>query len=1043
MSEKSTTSLENATEFTPPRHWIGMEELSQDYWADPKIQEKRGQEFHDKPIETLSLIEKLDTKGMARRDFLTVMGASMAMAGVSCARRPVHKIIPYVVKPNEITPGVANYYASSCPETGYGLLIKTREGRPIKMEGNPDHPVNRGALSARVQASVLDLYDPDRLKDPLIRPSLENSRRVATWSEVDQAIQAKLTSSSRVRVLSGQVVSGATRQLLGEFVRGFASGTQVSYEPLTLTEIVRAQKESYGLAVMPSYRFQDADVVVSLGADFLGAWDNSIEYSKDWSAKRKLDSKNSGSTRMSKLFCFESGFSVTGASADERFPIRPGDELKLALALAHELILRQHVSGHASDSNVAKLLSSYQPEAVANDIGLIGGAATIQKAAHALAQARGRGLVIAGGMGSRAGHSVELQLAVNLLNSALDNEGNTVDGTLNPGFDLVGGLDSVAQLVSEMNSGKVDVLIVYRSNPVFSLPIQMGFAEAMKKVPCVVVVAEHEDETSKLAHFVLAEPHFMENWGDVHTRKYFHSVQQPVLAPLYNTRAFQDSLLTWMKKGSWHDYLKTYWKENVHREWGGGLAFETFWENSLREGVVDGMKIKGLKNSKPSARRYMSTGLVNTPAFSASKSSGTVLSAYTKVSLWDGRNANNSWLQEMPDPISSIAWDNYVNLGPALAKQLNVSTHDVVEIQTSQGKIELPVNVQPGLHPQVAAIAVGYGRESAGKVGNAIGVNVLALATKEGSEWAFSGQPIQLRKTGRFYKLAATQWHFSAEGRPIINDVTLAEFKNQPSAQMHTNPHLRMETIPTMWPEHQYKGNRWGMAIDLSACTGCGACVIACQAENNIPVVGRENVRVSRQMHWIRIDRYYSGSPEQPDTLFQPMLCQHCENAPCETVCPVLATVHDDEGLNSQVYNRCVGTRYCQNNCPYKVRRFNFFDHWKSYVGNANLVWNPDVTVRTRGIMEKCTFCIQRINDGKRKAKDEGKPLADGAIKSACQQTCPNDAIVFGNMNDRQARVTKLKDDARAFRVLEVLNAKPSISYLTKVRNKEMGGHHS
>jgi len=581
----------------------------------------------------------------------------------------------------------------------------------------------------------------------------------------------------------------------------------------------------------------------------------------------------------------------------------------------------------------------------------------------------------------------------------------------------------------------------------------LGLEDAIKKVPLVIVVSDREDETGLWADFILPDHHYLENWGDANPRKGLYSLQQPAIAPMYNTRSFQDSLMTWSKTPGlniaglssrakdWHDYLQNHWKETHYRESASTATFEQFWEGALRVGVLDLRASRGL--GKPTARSFKSASLSKLPKYSARNESGFALALYESTAMYDGRSANNAWLQELPDPISSVSWDNYLSLSPALAKRLGVKGDDVVEVSMGDVQVHLPVYIQPGLHPQVACVAVGYGRRAVGKVGNQTGVDVFPFVQNQENRLVFSGQSVSIRKTGKFYRLAATQWHTVTENRPIINDITLTEFRKNPASSQHTDPHLRLETVPSLWPKHEYKGYRWGMAIDLNSCTGCGACVVACQAENNIPVVGRDQVRVSRQMHWLRIDRYYGGTPENPDVVFQPMLCQHCENAPCETVCPVLATVHDDEGLNVQVYNRCVGTRYCQNNCPYKVRRFNFFDHWKAYEVPMNMAWNPDVTVRTRGIMEKCTFCVQRIRDAKDKAKDAGEKVHDGDVKTACQQTCATDAIVFGDMNDPESRVSRLMASPQAFRVLEVLNARPSISYLSKVRNKKGAGHHA
>ncbi len=1033
-------------EFTPPRHWISPEELNANYWNDPKVLEKRSQEFFEKPIELIDFIDRNDSKGIARRDFLTIMGASMAMATFACARRPVNKIIPYVVKPEEVTPGVSNWYASTCKEcsVGCGVLVKNREGRPIKLEGNSDHPVNQGKLCARGQASVLNLYDVDRLKAPIERVRSSGQKKDISWSEADAKIQAALQKAAseggRVRVLTGKLKSPSTYRLIDEFLSPYKDSAHIEFEPLESEHIVDAQQISYGEKAIPVYRFDQADVILSLGADFLGTWISPVEHSAEWVKKRKIESAQN--VKLSKMYCFESSFSITGANADERIPVRPGDEFKVAMAIAHELIVKNKKTSFADNSAVTSILSSFKPESVAEELGLADGAGIFKEIAERLWAARGRSLVVAGGASSQTRDMLYLQLAVNLLNSALENEGVTVEGHSGSWNLSRGGFKSLVQLVHDMKAGRVNVLLVHNVNPAFTAAVAgLGLNEAMKQVPFIVSFADREDETAKFANFVLPDHHYLENWGDHRSAKGTYSLQQPTIAPIHSTRAFQDSVLTWMKTkkaDSWYQYLKTNWKETVYKEVKVGGEFEVFWEKSLQSGVVD------LKTGSSGGARPFHLGALAQASYRPLRVQNAVLALYPKISMYDGRSANNAWLQEMPDPITSVTWDNYLNISPALANKLSLKDNDVVEIKTEHATAELPIHIQPGLHPQVVSAALGYGRRAVGKVGNLAGTDLFPFAENSSTGLVFSGQAVILRKTQKFYALASTQWHTATQDRPVVNDITLAQFKKNPAAQMHTNPELKMETVPTIWPMHEYKNYRWAMSIDLNSCTGCGACVIACQAENNIPVVGRDQVRNSRQMHWIRIDRYFSGSPEKPDVIFQPMLCQHCENAPCETVCPVLATMHDDEGLNVQVYNRCVGTRYCQNNCPYKVRKFNFFDHWKAYEGTMNLAWNPDVTVRTRGIMEKCSFCVQRITEAKDKAKDKGAKVKDVDLKTACQQTCPTQAITFGNMNDKKSAVVQQQESSRAFRVLEVLNTKPSVSYLTKVRNKESSGenHH-
>jgi molybdopterin-containing oxidoreductase family iron-sulfur binding subunit len=1037
QSPSSKTPAENA-----PRHWIGPEELDPSYWANDQVKEKRAQEFHDKPIETLEMIERMDTKGVARREFLTLMGASMAMASFACARRPVHKIIPYVVKPEELVPGVANYYASTDPTTGYGLLVKTREGRPIKLEGNPEHPLNRGALTARGQAALLDLYDTERLREPA-QGDRKGNRKALTVAELDSAVAAKLKAhQGRVRVLTGPVHGETSRKLISEFTRQFG-GEHVEFDFLGLDEVADGQEESFGSAVLPAYRLDQCEVVVSLGADFLGTWPFALEHSRQFMAARKLNDKAARQTRMSKLTTFEPTMTVTGANSDERFGVRPGDEYRIAMALAHELVVNRRLSRYASDLAVVASLGGYKVETIATEIGIE--PKVLRDLASSLWEARGRSLVLAGGIATRNRDARALQIVTNFLNVVLENEGKTVDGTANYGFRRGEGFSGVWRLIRDMKSGGVGALVIAGVNPCYLLE-GLGFEEALSKVDTVVVSGLVVDETARCADYIAADLHFLENWGDAQVRKGYISLQQPVIAPIHaGCRGFQDSLLSWMgRKEVFHDYLKTNWKDSVYREVGGAAPFEVFWEGALREGVIDLFAAKGTE-PKPTARSFKSTLMTSLPRFSARPSQAISLALYPTMALYDGSQAGNAWLQEMPDPISTVTWDNYVNIGPTLASKMGFVKNEVVKVTWDGETLELPINIQPGIHPYAVSIPVGYGRSAAGKVGSGVGKSVYGWARSVSNQLVFSGQNVTLERTGKLYKLAETQWHHAAENRPVINDITLAQFKKDPTSANHTDPHLRLDPVPTMWPRFEYKGYRWGMAIDLSSCTGCGACVVACQAENNIPVVGRNNVRVSREMHWIRIDRYYSGSPDQPSVIFQPMLCQHCENAPCETVCPVLATVHDDEGTNNQVYNRCVGTRYCQNNCPYKVRRFNFFDHWKSYEGTLNMVFNPDVTVRSRGIMEKCTFCIQRVRKAKDDAALKGDKIPDGELKTACQQTCPTEAIVFGDINDSSTRVAQMAAAGRAFRSLEVLNTRPAISYLSKVRNREAEadhGHH-
>ncbi len=1073
-------------QFQSPRHWVGPEELNENYWKDPAILEKRGQEFYEKPVEWLDKLESAaggDAAGMARRDFLTVMGASMAMAGASCVRRPVHKIIPYIIQPQETVLGVPSWYSSTCQEcsVGCGLLVKTRESRPIKLEGNPEHPINQGSLCTSGQASLLNLYDPDRLTTPMTMNRSTQIRQVASWEDADAAVlshlQAARARGGRVRLLSGLVSGESSLRMVREFLRLFKDGKHVVFEALELEEVMDAQEISYGHAVYPHYRFEKAHLIVSLGSDFLENGLSPLEHARAWSRNRKFQAakapegqvgKGSAAASppvLSKMVCFETTMTVTGANADQRYGVRPGDELTLVLGLIAEVLRTggPDLAG-ARDRELLDSVRGYSLPEVARELEWSGAEEILRELARELLTMRGKSLVIGGAVHTKNKNQLALQVAINCLNTLLGNEGQTIDGKSQISQHR-SQMSEFLNLVAEMEAGKVEVLILHRSNPDYVAP-RAAFASALKKVPFVVAVADRIDETALFADWVLPESHFLESWGDAHPQKALFSLQQPTIEPLHGTRAMSENLLAWgkalgpesdsllAKAEDWHAYLQGHWSESIYPQVHSIGSFELFWESALRSGVVEleptlekearagqgKAKKKGadVEHQPGLARTWIPRSVAYFARHPAKRASGIDLVLYERPGMQDGRSANNAWLQEFPDPISSVTWDNFLNVSPSLAESLRLKQDDVVEITSASGalRLELPVHVQPGMHAQVVSVAVGYGRRSVGKVGNGAGVDVFPLVEIENQRSIFAGLKVQLRKTGRFYQLAATQWHTSTENRPIINDITLSEYQKDPHATCEVDPHLRLEEVPSLWPKYEYKSYRWGMAIDLNACTGCGACMIACQAENNIAVVGRNQVRVSRVMHWIRIDRYYSGPAEQPNVVFQPMLCQHCENAPCETVCPVLATVHNDEGLNVQIYNRCVGTRYCQNNCPYKVRKFNFFDYWKSYEGTLNMAWNPDVTVRSRGIMEKCTFCVQRIRDAKDHAKEAGERVGDGDFQVACQQTCPTEALVFGDLNNPTSSVAQLAKNPRAFKVLEVLNTQPAISYLTKVRNQ-------
>jgi molybdopterin-containing oxidoreductase family iron-sulfur binding subunit len=976
----------------------------------------------------------------SRRDFLKLLGAAGAFAAAGCARKPVEKILPYVKAPEELTPGVPIYFASTCGEcpAACGLLVKTREGRPIKLEGNKSHPMNRGALCPRGQASILNLYDPDRLRGPALVDRGKGTSRSVGWSDIDRrAVQALSDARGRggkVVLLTGTLTSPTTLALINSFLGAFPGGEHVVYDPVSCDAIARAQELCYGTRMIPHYRLDQADVLVTLGADPLGTFLSPVEFARDFYRRRRPELGP-----MSRVIAIESNVTLTGTNADRRFRVRPDHLYPVAMAIAHQLIVAQP---RASMAGVADGLHAFSAEGVERAAGLEPG--TIAQIANELWQARGKSLVLAGPQAAPAAHALPLQVAANLLNSALGNEGSTIDSA-HPSHQATGSEETVLRLVERMRAGEIAALLVHGSNPAYSLPTAVGFAEAVRRVPFVASFADRVDETAAMADLVAPHTHSLESWNDHEPRVGLLSLTQPTIAPLYDVRSFQDTLLTWGRamggslagtKGSYHDYLQERWRTEVYPKSEAAASFDLFWEGALREGVIASPNGTGSAPSRSFRGESLASIRDAANELQRTNAGGLQLVLYTPVSLYDGRSANNAWLQELPDPMSKVCWDNYVAIAPSTAKKMGIRDYemkaDVVTIDAGHAKFELPVHIQPGLHPDVVAVALGFGRTAAGRVGNKVGQNAYALAEATAGQIGVSGIPVRITPAGRITPLAMVQGHQYTEDRPIIYETSYSEYQRDPKSGNEEPDHL-----PSMWTPWEYKGYKWGMAIDLSTCIGCQACMIACQAENNVPVVGKSIVLKGREMWWIRIDRYYSGGVDDPESTHQPMLCQQCENAPCETVCPVLATVHSSEGLNIQVYNRCVGTRYCSNNCPYKVRRFNWFEYSNIKEKSLRLVLNPDVTVRSKGVMEKCTFCIQRIRDGKERAKALGIKVQDGDIETACMQTCPTDAIIFGDLNDPKSRVTQMTKNARAYHVLADLNTHSRIAYQTKVRNRE------
>ncbi|OIR05432.1 tetrathionate reductase subunit B precursor [mine drainage metagenome] len=973
-----------------------------------------------------------------RRDFLKYLGFSTAAAALAAScETPVKKTIPFVNKPEDIVPGVANYYATTFVQDGeaVSVLAKVRDGRPIKIEGNELSPVTGGGTSARVQASVLDLYDTARLRFPLI------DGKEVTFEAIDKAVSEAVTGKQIV-FLTNSITSPSSKEIINQFLSKYPGSKQVVYDAVSYTGILLANESTFGKKLIPSYRFDNAKVIVSLGADFLGTWISPIEFAKQYAKGKKINEKK---PEMSKHIHFESVASLTGSNADERYLHRPSEAGAVALGLLNA------INGQAVSVSDAKLKSQ------------------IEKTAKVLAANKGEALVVSGS------NDVNVQIVVNAINEALQSNGKTIDWSSTYNTRL--GIDAdFAKLVDDMNAGNVAALFVLGANPAYTWYDADKFKTGLKKVGVTVSFNPKNDETTQLCKYVIPDHHYLESWGDAEAKTGYFSFLQPTIAPLFKTRQWQDSLLQW--SGSTTDYvsfLKTYWSNKV-----GG---ESGWDKVLQDGVYNIASTASATTPYINQGNVTQVGMASMAISSAKKGGKIELVLYEKISV--GVNgASNPWLQELPDPVTRATWDNYVIVSPALAKTLldidltNNGQADAYEVKppkkvvkvTVNGKsVSLPALIIPGTEANTIAIAVGYGRvKEMGKAAEDVGKNVFGFASLNGSAINFSVADVTVEKTDDVYAVALTQTHGqynTAQGNrtEIMKELTLADFKKSPNDILEDRdkelaPYGGLKDFEkngTIYPYYDKPGIHWGMSVDLNTCTGCAACVVACHAENNVAVVGKPEVLRFHDMHWLRIDRYYTGDLENPKVVFQPMMCQHCDNAPCENVCPVAATNHSSEGLNQMTYNRCIGTRYCANNCPYKVRRFNWADYTgadsfpDNQVGIVNdvvlnmnddltrMVLNPDVTVRSRGVIEKCSFCVQRLQEGKLKAKKESRPLEDKDIKTACQQSCPTDAIVFGNVNNKHSAITMARTDnaLRTFYSLEQLHIMPNVNYLAKVRN--------
>src|SRR5579859_3224553 len=951
----------------------------------------------------------------SRRDFLSLMGFSLAVAGAAGCRAPVQQAIPLLVSSDQIVPGVSNYYATTCGgcASSCSLLVKQRDGRPIKIEGNSQSTLFGGGTCATGQATVLSLYDDARLRGPLWHG------QPTKWEEIDQRVSEFLaepqSDKRKIILLSTTITSPSTLEIVSQWSKRYSNFRHVMYDPVSLSAMRAANAQSFGRAVIPHYMFDRARMIVGLEADFLGTWLSPVEFARQYASNRRPEGNPSLHVQ------FESGLSVTGSNADARIAVAPSDLGVIAVALLRRIARRAGIA-----------CAQEAPEMILDlDIGL--DSKKLDAVAEELWKHRGQGLVVSGS------NNVSVQVVVNALNAFLGNIGNTID-LERPSLQRNGDDVAMAGLVEEMNRGEVHTLMLHGVNPAYDYPNAQEFLKGMEKVALSVSFSDRLDETSSLTHAVCPDHHFLEAWGDAEPVDSHYSLAQPLIAPLFETRAAQESLLRWLghTRADHYAYLREYWQKNMFARQDEIQSFDDFWDRSLQNGVVEiparrALHVPAFHGEWRSAVRSIAD---QTRQARSAQDDAYELHFYESVALRDGRHANNPWLQELPDPISKVTWGNYAGIAPQLAEKLGLTNGDVVALKTANGEIEVPVFIQPGQEGQTISVALGYGRRQAGQAGNDVGVNAYPLMPMMHGLRQYSAANATLAKTGCREGIASTQSHFSMEGRPIVLETTLEELHKESGAGAET------AVLPTLWAERLHGEHAWGMAVDMNACTGCSACVVACQAENNVPVVGKDQVERNRIMHWIRIDRYYNGPEENPASVHQPMMCQHCQNAPCETVCPVLATTTSSEGLNQQVYNRCIGTRYCANNCPYKVRRFNWYNYTENQAFDFNManplgrmVLNPDVAVRSRGVMEKCSMCVQRIQLAKNIALQGKRELADGDIQTACQQACPTEAIVFGDLKDPNSRASQLRRTQRHYQVLEDLGTRPNVGYLKKIRN--------
>ena len=1049
--------------------WIGGKDLTN----DPEFIEISQKEFA-KPTnlaEDLGNVEVGSNIGGNRRDFLKFLGFGLGAATVAAGCDiPVKKAIPYVVKPDAIVPGVATYYTSTYVSAGEAvpILVKTREGRPIKVDGNTSSSMTKGGTCARTQASILSLYDTSRLRMPMM--NAEGGWKDSDWASVDNAIISKLNSARNVRVVTNTVVSPTAKKAMNEFSNAH-NAQVVTYDPVSYSGLLDANEMSFGKRVIPNYSFNKADVIVSFGADFLGTWVSPIEFSNQWAEGRRINDVSK--PKMSRHIQVETGMSLTGSNADNRILVKPSEMGSAIAYLANKIV-------------------GGVPTLPLNDKAK----ANLDKVARELKSAGSHALVVSGS------NNTAEQILVNAINNALGAIGTTVSFS-GASLQRQGSDKQINKFIDDVKSGSIDFVIFNGCNPVYDHPRGNELKEALSKVGYKVSIDILNNETSELCNAIAPKNHFLESWGDVELKEGHLSIIQPTISNLFDTRQGELSFLKWAKSGSYdmkseqpmYDFLKKSWKDSYFGAQSNYSSINSFWDSVLQDGVYQysgGQGASGFSGDVLGAANNVSRP----------SSNGLEIHFYESITMGNGQYANNPWLQEMPDPVTRTSWGNYLAVPVSFDGDRSFEGFeglvdgDFVSISVNGQELKVPVIQQFGQTKSTLSLAIGHGRSYGAKSGSmGVDVNPLLTTDKYGNTQYYNTEVTFNGKVGKEDHFSCVQYHHtmgvtaeengtgqiinadeaatvffdyftgvkgfqgSLTDRSIIYTSNVKDLKENVDELVHKREHAQFLNDQQIYKgyDSQYEmGHHWGMNIDLTSCTGCGACTVACMAENNIPVVGKKEVSRHHEMTWLRIDRYYYGDVENPNVVYQPMMCQHCDNAPCENVCPVNATNHSSEGLNQMTYNRCIGTRYCANNCPYKVRRFNWYDYTTADIFPANqpgigtgndvpfgadnltrMVLNPDVTVRSRGVIEKCSFCVQRLQAGKLTAKMEGRRLQDSDVIVACQAACPTGGITFGDMNNKSGDLSKKNNSLLSYLVLEEVNVRPSVTYAMKVNNRD------